>query len=69
MIHNNQRSLTPSKSLSGLKVNNIDINKTQGGNKQNYQKNNQNILICENGEDEDNEYQHYEEYVPQNYAD
>lgn len=51
MIHNNQRSLTPSKSLSGLKVNNIDINKAQGGNKQNFQKNNQNILICENGEE------------------
>ena len=51
MASNQQRSLTPSKSLSGLKVNRIEMNKLNANNKQHmnaYQNNNNKILICDN---------------------
>jgi hypothetical protein len=51
MASNQQRSLTPSKSLSGLKVNRIETNKFNANNKQQmneYKNNNNKILICDN---------------------
>jgi hypothetical protein len=45
---NQQRSLTPSKSLSGLKVNRIEMNANNKQHMNAYQNNSNKILICDN---------------------
>ncbi len=45
---NQQQSLTPSKSLSGLKVNRIEINANNKQPMNAYQNNSNKILICDN---------------------